>query len=95
MRDDVIYLLVGYDPDTDHIAYREAIPESARDKIVSMVDPDPDDKDAISSYQINIHMARDIMSLARLRSGEDRLEYFLESRGPSLPIFQHVAASIR
>jgi hypothetical protein len=79
MRNDLVHELIGYDPNTNRIVYREKIPGPCAAKVISMVGPDEADPDAIDSYIVDLHVANEIFSLAKLPIGPQNAEYFLES----------------
>jgi hypothetical protein len=83
MRRDVIHLLVGYDPLTEKVVYRHAIP-SSKLKVLSWISHDADDPDLLDSYPLEYPMARDIMVHTGLPSGEIGYEYFLESKAAAI-----------
>jgi hypothetical protein len=80
MRNDVIYLLVGYDPDTERVSYRQEIPRVKLGSVLSLVSPDADDPDALDSYPLDYSVAKDIMGYASMPFGDKAYEYFFESR---------------
>jgi hypothetical protein len=79
MRSDVMHELIGYDPSTNRIVYREKIPPNSMHAVLLLVGPDENDPDAIDSYAIELRVANDIIELAKLRKGPQDLEYFVES----------------
>ena len=69
--------LVGYDPSTEAVAFKQPIPPNLWPKVAVLVAPAEADPDHIYSYPLDAGVAVDIMGLIGKR-GEGRLDYFLE-----------------
>jgi hypothetical protein len=62
---------------------RRNCPSSVIDAVLKIVPPGPDDPDALYSYSLEYAQATEIMGTTKIRRGERRLDYYLESRQPS------------
>ncbi len=72
--------VVGYDPNTERVAFEFDIPPSSWDGVLSLVKNNEDDPCYIYNYAIDISVANDIMGIAG-KTGtrvEQNLNYYLE-----------------
>jgi len=80
MRENIERLLVGYDKKTDQRSYSQKIPDYDVAKAMMLVEPDESDPEVFASYPLDFLVAKEIMTLGSMPCGDDRLEYFLETR---------------
>ena len=55
------------------------LPSHLETQIISMVNPDSEDPDAIDVYPVELHIVNDILGLSKLPKASQGLDYFLES----------------
>ncbi len=69
--------IVGYDPDTERVAFEYFIPSDKWIDVVPLVKRNDDDPDYIYNYALDIDLANDIMGIMGQRAPRN-LKYFLE-----------------
>jgi hypothetical protein len=72
----VTHQLVGYDPETERVAFKEEIPEDIFAKL-TFVEPDLDDPNMFDAYPLDAGAVERIMGFLH-KAERRRLDYFLE-----------------
>jgi len=72
----IAHRLVGYDPDTERVAFQKEIPDNLLRTVLSLVETDKDDSDVFDSYPVTRSAARDILGMIHAEARD--LDYFLE-----------------
>src|SRR3954463_6361694 len=83
MKRDLMHVLVGYDPESEQLAYKRPIPASQLKAILRLVTLDADDPEARAAYPIPYPIVADICGMIQEPRPDRRFDYFLESRSPS------------
>jgi len=69
--------IVGYDPETERVAFEYSIPKEIWNEVIPLVKRNESDPYAIFNYALDIGVANDIMGMMGQR-GAQNLKYFLE-----------------
>jgi hypothetical protein len=69
--------IVGYDPETERVAFEHCIPEEIWKEVIPLVKRNKGDPSAIFNYALDIGVANDILGMVGQR-GAQNLKYFLE-----------------
>jgi hypothetical protein len=71
----VVHQLVGYDPETERLAFKKEIPDEIFAKLT--LEPDADDPEMVDAYPLDSSVVDKIMRF--LHTDEQRkLDYFIE-----------------
>lgn len=69
--------LVGYDPQTERVAFKKEIPEGLMARVLRLVDIDDDDPKVFDSYPVDSASARNILGMIEAHEKRE-LDFFLE-----------------
>ena len=78
MTTHVVHRLVGYDPLTRKMTYKEDVPDIRMSRVKAIAQVAPEDVDAVGSYRLTNEQARRIADAADLRMPSRELLFFLE-----------------
>jgi len=70
--------IVGYDPDTERVAFEYFIPPEKWIQVTHLVERNIDDLHYIFNYPIDVSLANDIMGIVGHHRVAQNLKYFLE-----------------
>jgi hypothetical protein len=78
MTPSVVRRLIGYDPQTERVAFKEEIPEEVMLRVISLLKLEDGDPQAFLAYPIDHALAHDIMGMIDKRNFES-LDFFVQT----------------
>jgi hypothetical protein len=91
MTKKMVHRLIGYDRETEEIAWQHDIPEAKLTVVKKIAKVDANDSDAIGSYELTASQAREIAGIIQQPINTKKYFFYLEPFAGALTKEAHVA----
>jgi|HubBroStandDraft_4_1064222.scaffolds.fasta_scaffold1772631_2 hypothetical protein len=78
MTDKMVHRLIGYDRETEELAWQHDIPEAKLTVVKKIAKVDANDSDAIGSYELTASQAREIAGIIQQPINTRKYIFYLE-----------------